>query len=231
LGPRRGALLDTIEASGGAVTLAGIGAALQLERPSELVRFRRSSRGRDGLAVMLLEAGIVEWASDVANRREGLRFAENWLERLAEIDDLEADRLRRRIWHEKDRADFRDNRQRVARRGRRMEPTPHYVNAGADGYVSDLKPVDAESPKSNLKLEHEGPIEDARVSLLAAAVRAYLDRSPRDAGRSPYWIGATLWCLDLLESKPTSEEVRAAVGELGGAAYLEAVLKRAKEAA
>jgi len=102
--------------------------------------------------------------------------------------------------HERERQAYRDG----------ARPDAHYVNVGADGYVEDLRPA---------------PDPDRA---LVGALRAYLDRNPHDAGRSSYWIGATLWCLDLLDGKPMPEEVRAAMGELGGTPYLEAVLKRAK---
>ncbi len=54
------------------------------------------------------------------------------------------------------------------------------------------------------------------VSALAAAIRDYLDRNPHDACEPPGWIGATLWAYDLFPGKPTREEVRAAIEELGG---------------
>jgi hypothetical protein len=109
-------------------------------------------------------------------------------------------------------------RERQAYRGG-VESDAHYVNVGADGYIGDLRPV--EEPDQH----------DPVISSLAEAVRDYLDKNPSDARQSPYWIGTTLWCYDLFDGKPTVEETVAAIEELGGAAYLEEILKRARGAA
>ncbi len=63
------------------------------------------------------------------------------------------------------------------------------------------------------------------------AVRGYLDKHPRDARQPAGWIGSTLWALELFDSKPTPAETKAAIEELGGSAYLDGALKRAKETA
>jgi len=217
LGKIRGAMLDALDASGGTATLQETADALHRKRPRELVRFKASEKGRDGLAIMLLEAGIVQWVSDVATRREVLRLTPDWLERLEDAreagGELEAEELARKRYRDKSRAfHARD----------RVVPDSHHANAGADGHVEDLRPAAdrAVSP---------GP-ESGRpdVSPLAAAVRDYLDRCPHDARRSPYWIGATLWAHELHEGKPTPDETKAAIEELGGAEYLDETLRRAR---
>jgi hypothetical protein len=119
----------------------------------------------------------------------------------------ESDRERQdREQHEREREAFR----------RRHENAPdyHYVNAGADGRVEDLRPVEPE----------ESPPEP-EVSALARAIRDYLDRSPTAAGEPPGWIGVTLWADDLCDGKPTPSEVRAAIEELGGERYLRSMLR------
>ena len=95
----------------------------------------------------------------------------------------------------------------------------HDANSTADGYIGELHLV--EEPDQH----------DEAFSSLAEAVRDYLDKNPSDARQSPYWIGTTLWCYDLFDGKPTAEETGAAIEELGGAAYLEEILKRARGAA
>ena len=58
-------------------------------------------------------------------------------------------------------------------------------------------------------------------------IRSYLERHPLDARQPAGWIGSTLWAHDLYPGKPTPPEVKAAIKELGGAAYLDGLLKRA----
>jgi hypothetical protein len=52
-------------------------------------------------------------------------------------------------------------------------------------------------------------------SVLAVALRDYLDAHPDDVHQSPYWLGATLWAFDLYPGEPTRHEVRDALEELG----------------
>jgi hypothetical protein len=163
---------------------------------------------------MLEEAGIIEAADDL------ITLAANWSERLEAARDaggeIDAD--------EKAEGD-RKRKSRAFRARASVKPDRHYANAGADGHVEDLRP--AADPAALPGSEAERPV----VSPLAAAVRDYLDHCPHDARRSPYWIGATLWAHGLYEGKPTPAETRAAIGELGGAEYLEETLRRARGAA
>jgi hypothetical protein len=163
---------------------------------------------------MLEDAGIIEIAGDAVS------LAADWSERLQAAreagEELEADELAERN---------RKRKSRAYRARASVKPDRHHANASADGHVEDLRP--AEDPPAPPGSEPERP----DVSPLAVAVRGYLDRCPHDARRSPYWIGATLWAHDLYNGKPTQEETRAAIEELGGAAYLEYVLRRARGAA
>jgi Domain of unknown function (DUF3854) len=90
LGKIRGAILDALEASGGAATLEELAATLHKKRPRELVRCKSkgSRTGRNGPAIMLLQAGIVEWVCEVGTRREVLRLTDNWLEALENAREL-----------------------------------------------------------------------------------------------------------------------------------------------
>lgn len=88
LGKIRGAILDTLDAGGGFATLREVCEALHRSRPRDLVRFKASEKGHDGPLVMLLEAGIVQWVSDVETRREVLRLTPDWLQRLEAAREL-----------------------------------------------------------------------------------------------------------------------------------------------
>jgi hypothetical protein len=88
LGKIRGAILDALDAAGGSATLRQVCEVLHRSRPRDLVRFRTSEKGHDGPLVMLLEAGIVQWVSDVETRREVLRLTPNWLQRLEAAREL-----------------------------------------------------------------------------------------------------------------------------------------------
>jgi hypothetical protein len=171
---------------------------------------------------MLLEAGIVE----LSEAGDLLSFAPDWRMRLAEIDDLEADRLRRWAWHDRDRCDYRKVlRKRARPKHRAARPTTparpsefaQPANVVADGYISDLALVEAEPGR-----------DPAPTSDLAETVREYLERNPRTVSEHglsvlPGWLAGTLWAHDLVEGKPEASDMRAAISELGGAGYLTTV--------
>ncbi|MBA3794169.1 MAG: DUF3854 domain-containing protein [Rubrobacter sp.] len=205
LGKVRGAILDVLDDAGGKATLQEIAEALHRKRARDLRRRNLP---------WLEEAGILSVEGDT------VALAEDWLERLEDAresgGELEAEELARKRYRDKSRA--------FHGRGR-VVPDRHHANAGADGHVEDLRP--AEDPPAPPSPEPGSP----DVSPLAAAVRDYLDRCPHDARRSPYWIGATLWAHELHEGKPTPDETKAAIEELGGAEYLDETLRRARGAA
>ena len=203
LGKIRGAVVDALEVAGGTLALARLCEILHRKRPRDV---------RRRVLPMLEEAGVIAVDGDV------VALAADWRERLEAARDaggeLEADELA----EERRRTKSRDYRNRG-----KVKPTPHWANTCADGHVEDLRPTDE---------PEEIPVPKAPVSPLAAAIRAYLDRNPRDACQSPYWIGATLWVLDLhprLENPAAG--CRAAIEELGGALYLRERLDAARGAA
>jgi hypothetical protein len=110
LGKIRGAIVDALDAAGGAAPLQEVADTLHRARPRDLVRAKTSRAGRNGPVIMLLQAGIVEWACEVGSRREILRLTPNWLEALenarrlgheVEADELAATRhkLKSRAFH------------------------------------------------------------------------------------------------------------------------------------
>jgi len=105
LGKIRGVMIDALDANAGELEMVELASILHKKRPRDLVRAkaRGSKSGRNGPAIMLLQAGIVEWACDVATRREVLRLTPNWLEALEnarrlgeEIEAEERDQARHR---------------------------------------------------------------------------------------------------------------------------------------
>jgi hypothetical protein len=203
LGKVRGAILDALDVAGGSTTLRELADALHRKRARDLRR--RSLPWLEAAGILSVEGDAVTLAPDWLKRLEDAREAGG---------ELEAEELARKRYRDKSRAfHARD----------RVEPDRHHANLGADGHVEDLRPVENPATVAGLS-DSERP----DVSPLAAAVHDYLDRQPHDARRSPYWIGATLWAHELHEGKPTPDETKAAIEELGGAKYLDKTLRRAR---
>lgn len=82
-GKVRGALIDTLDAferAGGRFTLADLCAALHRKRPRDLTRRKKpGSKGRDGLLIMLIDAGIVVLDG------EHISLTPDWRERLDDV--------------------------------------------------------------------------------------------------------------------------------------------------
>jgi len=191
LGKIRGAVVDALYAAGGSCTLLELCEVLHRSRPRDL---------RRRILPMLEEAGIIETSEDV------ITLAADWRERLDAArragGEMEADELAE---------ERRKTKSRAWRERGKVRPTPHWTNTDADGCVEDLRPAD--------EPERAAAQEDP-VSPLAAAIRSYLDRNPRDACQRPSWHAIYLWSEELVKGKPTPEEVQVAIEELGGEPYL-----------
>jgi hypothetical protein len=102
LGKIRGAVVDALYAYGGSCTLAQLCRILHRKRPRDLVRRKKSPKGRDGLLVWLEEAGILAMEGDRVTLTEG------WMDRLEDAreagGELEAEELARRRYLDKSRA-------------------------------------------------------------------------------------------------------------------------------
>ena len=228
LGKIRGAVVDALVVAGGRLTLAELCEVLHRSRAYDLTRRKRSPKGHDGPLIMLEDAGVIEIAGQTVS------LAADWSERLEAAreagGELEADELAEETRRRKSRG-YR--RHLAEKRGlhntRKSSPAagapgppgrgdaPSY--GPADGLVSELSPA--------ASLGEALWAEPAPLSPLAVAVRDYLDAHPWDARRSAYWIGATLWAEGQHPKLGNpSAETRAAIGELGGAPYLEAILRR-----
>jgi hypothetical protein len=164
---------------------------------------------------MLEDAGIIEVDGDTVS------LAENWLKALEEQrrlgKEMEAEELARKRYKLKSRAYH----------GRHEASKSEPSAAGLEAVRRSR-----ESRKAQLQAQ-PSPDQPGEVALspLAVAVRDYLDRNPRQARQPAGWIGSTLWAYELYPGKPTPAESRAAIEELGGASYLDAKLKEAKDAA
>ena len=102
LGKIRGAVVDALYAYGGSCTLAQLCRILHRKRARDLVRRKKSAKGRDGLLVWLEEAGIL------AIERDRVTLTEGWMDRLEDAreagGELEAEELGRRRYLDKSRA-------------------------------------------------------------------------------------------------------------------------------
>jgi hypothetical protein len=207
LGPHRCAFLDALEDAGGEGTLQELCEVLHRSRPRDV---------RRRILPMLEKAGIIEVDGNF------IRLNADWLENLMEERERKGEISRaeqQREEHRKQRERYRDYLRAVKRQP--SQAGREVIEKGRELRYSHLR---AKPPPDQ-------PSE-AAPSPLAEAVRDYLDRHPRQARQPVGWIGVTLWADGLhpkLDNPPS--ETRAAIEELGGAAYLDQKLKEAKGAA
>jgi hypothetical protein len=150
LGKVRGAVVDKLDAADGISTVDEIYDALhpdkapEKRRPRDLVRRKKTEKGRDGLLVMLEESGILSIDGDVVT------LSDNWLEVLdeqrrlgKEIDskgvdgriEAGAETVTRRRLSAKSKA------YREWESGKR-QVSAHWVNNhNADGHIQDLQRI------------------------------------------------------------------------------------------
>ena len=74
------------------------------------------------------------------------------------------------------------------------------------------------------------PDDRPRLDPLAAAMLAYLRRNPHDAHELPGWLGTTCWAYGYHDGRPTPDESKAAVEELGAGSHLADALRPARGA-
>jgi hypothetical protein len=210
---------------GGSLSLTALAARLDVGRTRELTRRvnPKTGKGRDGVVTKLEAAGIVEVDG------EAVTLVDEWLEALNE----ERERSGEIELFRRDMARYNREREAYRRRAYHSRDKAQTSKPSAAGLeaVRRSHETAAEHRREHLIGWVEQSDERSSFSPLAEAVRDYLDKNPADARRSPYWIGTTLWAHDLFDGKPTPEETKAAIEELGGAAYLDEALNRAKGAA
>jgi len=161
LGKTRGAALDVLDAAGGISTVGEIydalhpGKAPDKRRPRDLVRRKKTEKGRDGLLVMLEDSGILSIDGDVVTRTD------NWLEALDE---------QRRLGKEIDSTDVGGHvavgaetvaRRRLEAKGRAfrewsngtLQVSDHWTNnPEADGHVEDLEHIGSTLSESDSRI-------------------------------------------------------------------------------
>jgi len=206
LGPHRCAILDALEAAGGTLTLQQLCEVLHRSRPRDVKR---------RILPMLEGAGIIEVKGDVVT------LAADWLARLGE----ERNRTGEISYAEEQREKHRKQRRRYREYLAAVKQSPS--KAGREN-VRKAREKRRGHRRENLVSWVEETVETP-LSSLAVTVRDYLDRHPHQARQPAGWIGVTLWADGLhpkLDNPPA--ETRAAIEELGGAAYLDRKLKEAK---
>jgi hypothetical protein len=188
----------------------------------------RIGKSRAAIVYALLEAGGETTLGDLANRLgrtpNALKAPLRWLvetgllirpsrgryagEDLSHLRDRLEDARELGAEPEADRLQMeRHNRQRAAYRTRHKPDSPDPVSAHNE------PPADPTPPP---------------ISALAETVREYLERNPRTVSEHgltelPGWLAGTLWAYDIVDGKPEASDVRAAISELGGVAYLTTV--------
>jgi hypothetical protein len=185
LGKIRGAIVDALDAAGPS-TLGELADMLHKTRPRDLVRCKTGPGGRNGPAIMLLEAGIVEWVCEVSTRREVLRLTSNWLEALEnarrlgkEIEQEELDRQR----HKRESEAFR-NRHKIKPD---KAPTEDEMRGRRENYAERRRQA-IEQLIARLFAEHP-EFRARRVGQIACALARYIgpefpygqDGYPKDA--------------------------------------------------
>jgi predicted ArsR family transcriptional regulator len=162
------------------------------------------------------ERTLVEPYSTVFRRCQRRRMAEGRkvcevIEIVRDGSELERD-LARREQHAGHRREFEERRQKALQesvesdQGCRALLNRLDEGREADGFISELERI--EPPKSELG---DGLPE------LAIAVRDYLEHHPQRTSETFSWIATTLWAYELVEGKPSRDDVAAALGELAAA--------------
>ncbi|MDP9486381.1 MAG: DUF3854 domain-containing protein [Actinomycetota bacterium] len=247
LGKLCGAILDVLDAHGGAATVGEIGSSLGLKKPCDFARRHFPA---------LVGAGLISWEG--RGKKKVARLLEGWPARLEELRKDSGEigyeyameyteivdgkpRVRRdtfRVLGSDDLARRSVRRQREAYRNRnRVVPDHHPANLDADGWVEDLERLEDASPT-------EASVDDIAVddiavdvppppplSPLARALGDYLGLHPGDACQTPYWLSRTLWAYNLYPDKPELVEVSEALEELGGDAYRLRLMRGDRDAA
>jgi hypothetical protein len=150
LGKVRGAVIDVLDAAGGISTVVEIYDALhpdkapEKRRPRDLIRRKKTEKGRDGLLVMLEEAGILFLDGDVVT------LSDNWLEALDEQRRLGKEIDSMSVYGRVEAGAETVTRRRLSAKGKayqewesgKHQVSEHWINKpGADGHIEDLQRI------------------------------------------------------------------------------------------
>jgi hypothetical protein len=221
LGKRAEQIIDILEAAGESMTVAALGAELDIKNHRDL-RYRTLPR--------LEAAGVVECSEDTVKLRpDWLAALNRKREEDQELEDYERDK---RKYAEETRVyALKLEAGKLSSVGMSLEEIAGELKIGmedvyrllnknrpmaeiADGYIEELERVEVPETVESEDFEEMPEPTKPLLSPLAVAVRDYLERFPRDAHQPAGWIANTLWCYDLYPGKPTRHEVAAALEEL-----------------
>jgi hypothetical protein len=214
LGKSAEAVVDILEREGGWMSVPDLGAALGLKSHRDLRR----------RALACLESSaVVEWEGD------NVRLCPDWLAALdrRRTDDQEiADHERDRKRYAEERKNYRDKLEarKLWRVGLDVAEIAAELDIGSEDVrrlldlrrgVLEVVPdsVEADGLISELEPEGDAITEEVDVDILIA-LETYLDIHPHRRREAPSWLANTLWCNDLVEGRPTPDEVSAALAML-----------------
>lgn len=185
------AVIDTLDAAGGELTIRELAAALGKGRTRDLRR--RLIARLEGAGVVECSGGTVALARDWLDAID--RERETAGEIAAERRDLEKYERERDAYAEARRRGELVSGKEFARLRRdrdRIRPEERHPS----GAVAELERVPAADPE------------------LVEVLRSYLDRVPERRRETPRWLSVALWSEDLLPDKPPPEAVELALTEL-----------------
>jgi hypothetical protein len=185
LGKIRGAVVDALYAYDGSCTLAQLCRMLQRKRPRDLVRRKKSPKGRDGLLVWLEEAGILAIEGDRVTLTEG------WMDRLEDAreagGELEAEELARRRYSDKSRAFHRRHEAPISKpSAASLKAIKHSRESKAAGLAAIAERA-AAAAKTEEQRKAEAFVRD-RLRELGRIRLALLQDIWHDAGGDPWTI-------------------------------------------
>jgi hypothetical protein len=231
MGKKAELAVDKLEGAGGRMPPPALAGAMGIKRP-------RNMNTRGGWLEKLMDAGVVE------REESGyIALTANWLaawdHRRVEAEeemDRERDRERYRRLSEAWATRVSEHAENLyQKRLDRMALVCYdgeIPEAPADGLIAELEPVeeaaggpagvpevpggsvDAGDDLEGRERHQMGHTDDAHPSGLAQALGRFLDRCPRRANESHSWLANYLWSEDLVEGKPTAEDVREALEEM-----------------
>lgn len=187
------AIIDTLDAAGGELTIRELAAALGKGRMRDL---------RRRLIARLEAAAVVECSGEtVALARDWLDAIDRERESAGEIAAEWRDRER----YERERVAYAETR----RRGE-LVSGKEFARLRRDR--DRIRPEERHPSGTVGELEH-APASDPE---LVEVLRTYLDRNPHRTEELPGWLSVTLWADELVPSKPTPAAVELALAEIVG---------------
>ena len=211
-------MVDALYAYGGSCTLAELCRVLHRKRPRDLVRRKKSPKGRDGLLVWLEEVGILAIEGDRVTLTEG------WMDRLEDAreagGELEAEELARRRYRDRSRAFHRRHEALVSKPSAASVAAIKRSRESKAAGLAALAERAAAAAKTEEQHKAEGFVRD-RLRELGRIRLALLQDIWHDAGGDPWTIPSAIEALGYrVEELPEFDNQRFifAPGDAQGAA-------------